>query len=102
MIKGWIIQDIAGPYSAVTLSKWTNRNSGDVKTSAGMMYWDRTSGSPHGAYWFSVYERAEEVLKEVIAQERHLHKVYVITTVFTFLMPVEQRLGWDHPMPKQQ
>lgn len=100
MIKGYIIQDIDSDYGPVYLHKWTNRVPGDITTSAGLMYWDLESG-PLGAYWFSRLKKAKKILKEVIALERNVDKVYVIREVYTFKMPVENRLGWELPMPKQ-
>lgn len=101
MVRGWIIQEIGSGYSPVTLKKWTNRNPGTISTSFGMMYWGYES-SAAGACWFLYRSLAHEVLLEIIEQERHMHKVYVLTEVLTFKIPVEDRLGYDEPMPKQE
>lgn len=99
MIRGYIIVDKgSGIYEAV-LHQWTNRNPGNMVLSIGPLYW---GVGYHGAYWFSDLSKAYTVLRELIELERHLSKVYLIETVFTFLTPVENRLGWDHPMPKQE
>lgn len=102
MVRGWIIQDIGSGFIPITLKKWTRAHPGNINTTLGMMYWDTDNLTVHGGLWFLHRSLAHEVLFEIIEQERHLHKVYVLTEVLTFKIPVEDRLGSDEPMSKQE